>query len=91
MARLYSGTNRAKGIPTIAETLNYPYQQNELAFVRQYRQVCVDGNPQQVLEKLETLADAYQTDDLSIVTICHDYADRLRSYELVAEVCGLGS
>ena len=91
LARLYSVTNRAKGIPTIDEALNYPYPQNELAFVRQYRQVCVDGNPQQVKEKLETLADAYQTDDLSIVTICHDYAHRLRSYELVAEVCGLAA
>ena len=33
-------------------------------------------------------AAGYQTDALSIVTICHDYAHRLRSYELVAEVCG---
>lgn len=87
----YSVTNRAKGIPTIAEALNYPYPQNERAFVRQYSQVCVDGNPRQVKEKLEALADAYQTDDLSIVTICHEYAHRLRSYELVAEVCGLRS
>ena len=50
----------------------------------------MDGNPQQVREKLETLAETYQTEDLSIVTICHAYADRRRSYELVAEVCGLG-
>ena len=91
LARLFSVTNRAKGVPTIAEALNYPYQMNELAFVRQYSQVCVDGSPQQVKEKLDALAEAYQTNDLSIVTICHDYADRARSYELVAEVCGLGS
>ena len=61
----YSVTKRAKGIPTTAEARNYPYPQNELAFVRQYRQVCVDGKPQQAKEKLETLAAAYQTDDLS--------------------------
>ena len=90
LARLFSITNRAKGIPTIEEALGYNYQPNERAFVRQYSQVCVDGNPQQVREKLDSLAEAYQTDDLSIVTICHSYADRLRSYELVAEVCGLG-
>ena len=91
LARLFSITNRAKGIPTIEEAQAYNYQLNELAFVRQYSQVCVDGDPQQVKEKLEALAETYQTDDLSIVTICHDYADRLRSYELFAEVCGLGS
>ena len=32
----------------------------------------------------------YQTDDLSIVTICHDYAARRRSYEFLAEACGYG-
>ena len=90
LGRLYSVTNRAKGIPPVAEALNYPYQLNELAFVRQYSRVCVDGDPQQVKERLEGLSKLYQTNDLSIVTICHDYADRLRSYELVAEVCGLG-
>ena len=89
LGRLYSVTNRAKGIPTVEEALNYPYQMNELAFIRQYSQVCVDGNPQQVKEKLERIAEIYQTGDLSVVTICHDFADRVRSYELVAEVCGL--
>ncbi len=91
LGRLYSITNRARGIPSVEEALRYDYQLNELAFVRQYRQVCVDGAPPQVKARLESLARAYQTDDLSIVTICHDYADRLRSYQLVAEVCGLGA
>lgn len=91
LGRLYSVTNRAKGIPSIDEALNYPYQMNELAFVRQYSQVCVDGDPPQVREKLESIAELYQTDDLSVVTICHDFADRVRSYELVAEVCGLAA
>ena len=45
LGRLYSVTNRAKGIPTVEEALNYPYQMNELAFIRQYSQVCVDGDP----------------------------------------------
>ncbi len=89
LGRLYSVTNRAKGIPTVEEALAYRYQPNELAFVRQYSRVCVDGNPQQVKEKLAALAERYQTEDLSIVTICHDFADRVRSYQLVADACGL--
>ena len=71
------------------EALDYPYQMNELAFIRQYSQVCADGNSQQVKEKLEKISEIYETDDLSVVTICHDFADRVRSYELVAEVCGI--
>jgi luciferase family oxidoreductase group 1 len=89
LGRLYSVTGRAKGIPSSEEALSYPYQANELAFVRQYARVCVDGTPDQVREKLLDLAERYQTPDLSVVTICHHFADRVRSYELVAAACGL--
>ena len=40
--------------------------------------------------RIEELADAYATYDLGIVTICYDFADRVRSYELVADVFGMG-
>ena len=55
----------------------------------QFRRSYIDGNPQQVKAGLEVIAAQYQTTDLSIVTICHGFAERVRSYELVAEVCGL--
>ena len=89
LARLQNITGRAKGIPTVEEALAYQYRPDELAFVQQYARVCVDGNPQQVKEQLDDLADQYQTPDLSIVTIAHDFADRVRSYELVADACGI--
>ena len=90
LARLQSVIGRATGIPTVETALSYPYQSNELAFIRHYRQYCTDGNPQRVKEGLEVIAEAYQTPDLSIVTICYGFAERVRSYELVAEVCGIG-
>ncbi len=89
LGRLYSITGRAKGIPSMEESLNYPYQSNELAYVEQYRRVCIDGDPTQVKEGLEEISERYQTPDLSIVTICHLYQDRLRSYELLSEACDL--
>ena len=46
-------------------------------------------SPQQVREKMLALAEAYQTPDLSVVTICYGFRDRERSYELVAQACGL--
>ena len=57
-------------------------------FVQQYAQVCIDRDPSQVKAGLNDIAEMYQTNDLSIVTIGHDYADRRLSYELVAEACG---
>ncbi len=89
LGRLKSVTGRAKGIPSVEEALNFPYRSDELAFIQQYSRNCIDGDPQQVKLGLESLAEGYQTADLSVVTICHGYQDRLRSYRLVAEACGI--
>ena len=89
LARLKSVTGRANGIPPVEDALAYQYAANEWAYTEQYRRLCVDGTPEQVKDRLDGLAELYQTNDLSIVTICHGFAERVRSYELVAEVCGI--
>ena len=43
------------------------------------------GSPRQVADKLEQLRDATDADELLITTITHDHADRVRSYQLLAE------
>jgi alkanesulfonate monooxygenase SsuD/methylene tetrahydromethanopterin reductase-like flavin-dependent oxidoreductase (luciferase family) len=43
------------------------------------------GSPQQVADQLEQLRDATGADELIVTTITHDHADRVRSYELLAE------
>ena len=91
LGRLRSVTGRAKGIPSPEVAAGYKYLVNEWQFVQQYLRNCVDGDPEQVREGLEQVAEDYQTTDLSVVTICYHYADRLRSYELVAEACGLAT
>ena len=89
LARLQSITGRAKGIPTPEEALSYSYPPNEWAFTQQYQRLCADGDPQQVKDKLEAISEIYQTADLSVVTICHGFEERVRSYQLVAEACGI--
>lgn len=89
LARLFNITGRAKGIPSPEDAASYLYQPDETAFVKQYRNVCIDGDPQQVKAGLENIAEMYQTPDLSVVTITHGLAERVRSYELLAEACGL--
>tara|TARA_B100000745_G_scaffold176781_1_gene115748 strand:- start:849 stop:1874 length:1026 start_codon:yes stop_codon:yes gene_type:complete len=91
LARLKSITGRAQGIPSVEDALNFSYRTDELAFMEQYSRNCVDGDPQQVKQGLLDLAERYQTSDLSIVTICYAYEDRLRSYQLIAKECGLGN
>jgi alkanesulfonate monooxygenase SsuD/methylene tetrahydromethanopterin reductase-like flavin-dependent oxidoreductase (luciferase family) len=43
------------------------------------------GTPGQVADHLERLRDATEADELIITTITHDHADRVRSYQLLAE------
>ncbi|MFC8074217.1 LLM class flavin-dependent oxidoreductase [Streptomyces sp. NPDC057307] len=43
------------------------------------------GSPESVADQLEVLRDATGADELLITTITHDHADRVHSYELLAE------
>jgi luciferase family oxidoreductase group 1 len=49
----------------------------------------VIGTPDQVRAQVEELAHSYGADEVMIVTITHDHADRRRSYELLAEAFDL--
>jgi luciferase family oxidoreductase group 1 len=89
LARLKSTLGRADGIPSLEAALAYPYTVQERAYIEEFSRTFLDGSPQQVREKLTAISALYQTTDIGMVTICHDFADRVRSYELVAEACGL--
>ena len=91
LVRLRIVTGRRSGVPPVEEALAYAYTPQERAYLAEFTRANVDGNPQQVKAKLEAIAELYQTTDLSIVTICYDFTARVRSYELVAEVCGIKS
>lgn len=89
LGKLRSTLGRRGGVPTVEEALHYPYSKEERVYLEQIRGNYVDGDPQQVKEKIEALAGLYQTTDITIVTICYGFAERIRSYELVADICGL--
>ena len=47
------------------------------------------GAPARVKSELDAMASALGIDEILVVSITHDHADRLRSYELLAEAFGL--
>ena len=51
----------------------------------------VIGSPDTVRAGLEEVAAEYGAEELIVVTITHEHAARRRSYELIAEACGLTS
>ncbi|WP_435136640.1 LLM class flavin-dependent oxidoreductase [Actinacidiphila sp. bgisy144] len=69
-----------------------PEQARALAWSDEDRDLVADrvetqfvGTARQVADQLETLRDATGADELLITTITHDHADRVRSYQLLAE------
>lgn len=47
------------------------------------------GDPETVHAEISAVADAYGASSVSIVTVVHDHAARVRSYELIADAFGL--
>jgi alkanesulfonate monooxygenase SsuD/methylene tetrahydromethanopterin reductase-like flavin-dependent oxidoreductase (luciferase family) len=71
--------------PTPAEARAYPWTDADRALVADRLDTQFVGSPRTVAEKLRTLRRATGADELVITTITHDHADRVRSYELLAE------
>ncbi|WP_205503678.1 LLM class flavin-dependent oxidoreductase [Rufibacter psychrotolerans] len=91
MLLLHIRQGKTGGVPSY-ETAKAFYDdlaEDELAQVKYNRQRMVVGTPEQVKAQLDALADAYHVDEIVVVTITHDFQDRLRSYELLAQVYGL--
>jgi luciferase family oxidoreductase group 1 len=77
-------------IPSVEEALAYPYSEMEKRRVSFNRRRQIIGTPEVVKEQLLALGERYGVDEFVVVSICHDFAARLRSYELLAETFDLG-
>ncbi len=74
-----------QGFSAYEDIRDYQFTSAERERVMFNRQRMVSGTPEQVKDKLTKLAAAYEVDEIMAVTITYDFADRLRSYELLAE------
>jgi alkanesulfonate monooxygenase SsuD/methylene tetrahydromethanopterin reductase-like flavin-dependent oxidoreductase (luciferase family) len=71
--------------PTPEEARRIPWTDADRALVADRVDTQFTGTPAQVADQLERLRDATEADELIITTITHDHADRVRSYELLAQ------
>ncbi len=74
--------------PTPDEARRHAWTEEDRALVADRVDTQFVGSPKQVAEKLAQLRDATGADELIVTTITHDHADRVRSYELLAEEWG---
>ncbi len=77
--------------PEEAAAASLAWTDIEQSRVDRNRRRQIVGAPEQVRDRLEGLAGDFGVDELVVVSICYDFAARLRSYELLAEVFGLGA
>ncbi|SNS41764.1 luciferase family oxidoreductase, group 1 [Streptosporangium subroseum] len=87
MIRLRRGAPQP--VPTPEEAEAYQYSSIEEDFLRDYLSNVVYGDAAEVRDGLEELRKRTGVDELMITTMVHSPADRIRSYELVAQVYDL--
>jgi luciferase family oxidoreductase group 1 len=73
-------------LPSPEEAMAYPYTPAERHLADTYRYMQVVGDPRTVRARLEELAEHTTTDEVMVTTNIYDHAERLRSYERLAEV-----
>ncbi|MBI1180695.1 MAG: MsnO8 family LLM class oxidoreductase [Alphaproteobacteria bacterium] len=84
--RLRFEQGRLGPYPSPEEALAYPYTDDERALVARRNAHSIVGAPEQVREQLAAFADSYGVNELVILTICHNFQARLRSYELLSQI-----
>lgn len=81
--------NQAGPFPSPDEALAYPYTAEDRVLIRGIAARGITGTPERVNLGLERLQAEYGAEEVIVLTITFDFAARLRSYELLAGVCGL--
>jgi luciferase family oxidoreductase group 1 len=86
--RLRSGA--PSRLPSPDEAARHVYTPAEELLLQSRRAGQITGSPSTVHRQLSDLIEETQVDELMITTTVFDHDDRVRSYELVADLAGLG-
>ena len=86
LRRLHMALNLDTTVPPVEEALRHQYSDEERRYVIGQRARAVIGGPAKCRREIEAMAERYAADEVMLLTITGDYASRLRSYELLAEM-----
>jgi len=89
LLRLRQG--RLSQLPSIAEATDYPYSAEEHQLIALSRDRVFIGSPGTVRDRLIELAERAGVDEIVVMSLIHDHADRRHSYELLARSFALAS
>ncbi|HUH36749.1 MAG TPA: LLM class flavin-dependent oxidoreductase [Spongiibacteraceae bacterium] len=72
------------------EAQRYVFTPEQAQYVARMASARAVGTPDQVRSQLKALAERFAVDELMVVTNCYHFEERLRSFELLAQVWPLG-
>ncbi|WP_216208992.1 LLM class flavin-dependent oxidoreductase [Amycolatopsis aidingensis] len=73
-------------LPSPQEAAAYEYTDLDRQILQERMASNIVGSPETVRKGLEDLLDETGADELMVTTMVHDHADRVRSYELIADL-----
>lgn len=74
------------GLPSLEEIAAIQYSPAEQARIKFNRGRMISGTPDEVKKQILELTSIYGVDEVVVSTMSNDFADRLHSYELLAEM-----
>ena len=86
LRRLHMALNIDSPVPTPEEAARHRYSDEERRYVTGQRGRAIIGSQATCRREIEAMAERYAAEEVMVLTITGDYATRLRSYELLAEV-----
>ena len=76
-------------LPSPQEAAAHEWTEAEQDQLRRYRRAQTLGTAAQVRDAIAALVEETGADEIMVMTSVHDHAERLRSYELIAQACAL--
>lgn len=73
------------GVPTFEEVQSVQLEKEHRMRLQHYLQQIIYGTASETMDRLTELADLYNVEELMIITVTADYADRSASYSLLME------
>ncbi|HEX8268524.1 MAG TPA: LLM class flavin-dependent oxidoreductase [Flavobacterium sp.] len=72
-------------LPTFEEIKSVHYNLQQRARISYNKGRYIAGSPDKVASEIRKICERYETDEIMIATTAEDFADRKRSYELIAD------
>ncbi len=88
---LWLRQGRPSRMPTPEQARDYEYSTAEAAFIEDRLRSAVIGTPSEVRNQLNALVQRHEVNELMITTSVHAHADRVASFELLADACSVVS